>query len=351
MDERDFSLANYSYHLPESLVAQRPSEVRDESRLMHIDRASGRVGHFSFRDIGDFFRPGDLLVLNNSRVFPARLQGRKETGGRVEIFLLHFPLLKGAGTALARALSRSSKPLRPGTEIFFSDTFKARIISRLDNGQVETELIFSGELEQVLSEHGKMPLPPYISRDERPEDRTRYQTVYATETGSVAAPTAGLHFTEDVLAGLRERGVETAFLTLHVGYGTFAPVRTEDIREHRIHEEFITVPEETVSAVARCRDAGGRVFAAGTTSVRSLEDCACGNGRIKAKRGECRLYITPGYRFRVVDGMITNFHLPGSSLLILVSAFAGRQRVLNAYREAVKAGYRFYSYGDATVIT
>ncbi len=351
MDESDFRLENYSYHLPDSLVAQEPAPERDASRLMHLDRATGRVSHLSFRDITRFFREGDLLVLNSSRVFPARLEGRKATGGKAEVFLLHFPDIRGDGSAVARALSRSSKPLRPGMEIYFSGQLRARVLERLGNGEVKVELLFSGDLEEVLAKEGRMPLPPYINRHERADDRSRYQTVYARETGSVAAPTAGLHFTDKILDSIREKGAAIAFVTLHVGYGTFAPVRTGDIREHNIHEEFVTVPEATAEAVAKCRAAGGRVWAAGTTSVRSLEHFARDDGMVRAGRGGCRLYITPGYRFRAVDCMITNFHLPESSLVILVSAFAGRETVLAAYRKAVEERYRFYSSGDAMVIT
>ncbi len=353
-----FSLASYTYHLPENLIAQHPAESRDQSRLMVLHRDTGRTEHRQFRDFHTLLEPGDCLVMNNTRVFPARLHGRRETGGRVEFFLLHYPeqtshpaITTPHGTGRARALTRSSKPLRPGQQVNIGQGLQIEVVKRHQDGSADILLHHDEPLEDVLEKYGETPLPPYIKRNSRePEDASRYQTVYARETGSVAAPTAGLHFTGPVLDTLKEKGVEVAEITLHVGYGTFAPVRSEDIREHRIHSEYVVVPESACEVINSTREKGGRVVAVGTTSVRSMEWAADSRGTIYPKTGECDLYIMPGYRFRAVDCMLTNFHLPCSSLLILVSAFAGRERILEAYRQAVDRAYRFYSYGDAMFI-
>ncbi len=353
-----YSLASYQYHLPEKLIAQHPSEDRDQSRLMVFHRDSGRIEHLHFRDIHTLMEPGDCLVMNNTRVFPARIHGHRETGGRVEFFLLHYPEQTypqtaghGLRSACAQALTRSSKPLRPGQQVRVGQGLTIEIVKRHKNGSADVLLHHQEPLDIVLEKYGETPLPPYIKRESRdPDDASRYQTVYARETGSVAAPTAGLHFTASVLEALKKKGVEVAEITLHVGYGTFAPVRSKDIREHRIHSEYVVVPENACRTINRTREKGGRIVAVGTTSVRSVEWAADSDGTIKPRNGECDLYIMPGFRFRAVDCMLTNFHLPGSSLLILVSAFSGRERVLEAYREAVDRGYRFYSYGDAMFI-
>jgi len=346
----EYLLRHYDYLLPASLIAQKPAEDRASSRLMMLDRTDGSLVHHSFRDFVGFLEPGDLLVLNDSRVFPARLTGTKETGGRAECFLLHFPEETGPGVARARALFRSSKPFRKGMRIVCGRSLEISVVGVPADGQAQVELSFSGALSSVLESFGSVPLPPYIRRTAGPSDRERYQTVYAGEAGSVAAPTAGLHFTEEVLDAIRAKGVGIARVTLHVGYGTFAPIRSDDIRDHGIHAEWLRLSEETARAVRDTKGRGGRVVAVGTTAVRALEAAAAAGGEVRPFEGLCDLYIFPGYRFRVVDAMVTNFHLPCSSLLVLVSAFAGRERILAAYAEAVKMGYRFYSYGDAMFI-
>jgi S-adenosylmethionine:tRNA ribosyltransferase-isomerase len=294
--------------------------------------------------------PGDCLVLNDSKVFPARLNCIKSTGGKIEFFLLHFPRESGNGVAFAKALYRSSKPVRQGQKIHGKGALEIEVLEVNSAGQVDVKLMYQGELLLALKSCGDIPLPPYIRRSPVPSDVEQYQTIYAREIGSVAAPTAGFHFTEEQLLLAREKSINIAWITLHVGYGTFAPVRTSDIREHKIHHEWISVPESTVEKIISTRKKGGRVIAVGTTTVRALEATVNGTGEINAFQGLCDLYILPGRPFQVVDCLITNFHLPKSSLLILVSAFAGRGRILSAYEKAVNAGYRFFSYGDAMII-
>lgn len=357
------SLDAYDYDLPPDRIAQFPASERDRSRLLVLASDAPSIAHRSFADIAEYLRPGDLLVVNTSKVFPARLLGRKETGGKAEVFLLTFPRASAVAEpgaawaeATAPALVKSSKRPKIGSRVHFSDQLRARIDALHPDGKAEVTLEYrpGGEsaLERLLESHGEMPLPPYISRPNggTGEDRHRYQTRYAVHTGSVAAPTAGLHFSDDLLAKIREKGVGIASIVLHVGYGTFAPVRTADIREHAIHREGVEVSAETAEKINLTKRSGGRVWAVGTTTVRTLEYAADAEGRVQAVAGECDLFICPGYRFRVVDNLITNFHLPKSSLLFLVSALAGRQRILNAYGEAVAAGYRFFSYGDAMAI-
>ena len=284
-------------------------------------------------------------------MFPARLLGRKPTGGRVELFLLNLPLQRGPHTAEAEALCKSSKPLRAGMNISFNGGLSATVREVLPAGRARVELKFDQGLIHALEACGKVPLPPYIRREPDLSDLERYQTVFARQLGSVAAPTAGLHFTPELLGRIRSRGTQVAWVTLHVGYGTFSPVREEDIRKHRIHSEWVSVPEQTIRAVERAKERGGKVIAVGTTSVRAIESCMPeGPHGISAFEGPCDLYIYPGYVFKVVDRIITNFHLPKSSLLLLVCAFAGRERILAAYSQAVLKKYRFYSYGDAMMI-
>lgn len=363
----NFSLHAYHYHLPEDSIAQHPADRRDASRLLVLHPESGKREHLQFTDVINFFAPGDLLVVNNTRVFPARLHGRKETGGSVEVFLLEYPLRRVEGKSFtAPALLKASKRPKPGSRIEVSESLQCTVLELLENGRTILELHCESpeKLAAELEACGEVPLPPYIGRKEgaTEEDRTRYQTVYARTPGAVAAPTAGLHFTPDLLEKIREKGVEMATVTLHVGYGTFAPVRVEDIREHQIHSEYLNIPEETVEAVRRTKAAGGKVWAVGTTTVRSLEFGARQNkrGELQAVKAWCDLYIYPGFKFRVVDNLITNFHLPDSSLMFLVSAFCdrdkeneknnGREMLLESYGEAVKMGYRFFSYGDAMAI-
>lgn len=346
----DFRLVEYDYHLPTHLIAQYPSGDRSSSRLMILDRNAGKVSHRTFRDLLDYIDPGDCLVLNDSKVFPARLNCIKSTGGKVEFFLLHFPRENGSGVAFARALYRSSRPVRQGQKIRCQGPLEIEVLEVSSAGQVDVKLVYQGELLLTLKSCGDIPLPPYIRRSPVSSDIEQYQTIYAREIGSVAAPTAGLHFTEEQLLLAKGKNINIAWITLHVGYGTFAPVRTFDIRKHRIHHEWISVPESTVEKIISTRKTGGRIIAVGTTTVRALEATVNGTGEIKAFQGLCDLYILPGRRFQIVDCLITNFHLPKSSLLILVSAFADRGRILSAYREAMNAGYRFFSYGDAMLI-
>ena len=356
--DNQYQLSAYDYFLPEDQIAQHPVGQRDQSRLLVLDCMNDQIHHRRFAAVTDLLRPGDLLVVNNTKVFPARLLGRKETGGKVEMLLLHFPepgKRKGdLGQATALTLVRSSKRPGPGSMLNFSSELQARIDCLRPDGKVDVTLFFpaTADLEQLLEAHGQIPLPPYISRPEgsTATDVHRYQTRYARHTGSVAAPTAGLHFSDQLMAEINAMGIERVEVTLHVGYGTFAPVRSEDIREHRIHEEFIRIPEETARAINRTKAAGGRIWAVGTTTARTLEFAADADGQVQPIQGLCGLYIYPGYQFKVVDNLITNFHLPKSSLLFLVSALAGRERILRSYKEAVQQGYRFFSYGDAMAI-
>lgn len=346
----DFSLVEYDYHLPSHLIAQYPLGDRSSSRLMVLDRNTGKVSHRTFRDLLDYIDPGDCLVFNDSKVFPARLNCIKSTRGKVEFFLLHFPRENGNGVAFARALYRSSKPVRQGQKIHCKGPLEIEVLEVSSAGQVDIKLLYQGELLLVLESCGDIPLPPYIRRSPVASDVEQYQTIYAREIGSVAAPTAGFHFTEEQLLLARKKNINIAWITLHVGYGTFAPVRTSDIRKHRIHHEWISVTESAVEKIISTRKTGGRVVAVGTTTARTLEATVNITGEIRAFQGLCDLYILPVHRFHVVDCLITNFHLPKSSLLILVSAFAGRGRILSAYKKAMNVGYRFFSYGDAMLI-
>ncbi len=357
----DFDITSYFYDLPQELIAQTPAPARDISRLLVLHRDCGEIEHRRFQEIIHYLNAGDLLVVNNTRVFPARLQGRKETGGKVELFLLEFPRHLGtplhASTpaekeAVAECLIKCSKRPRPGSRLLFDANLTGTVAEYLENGKARIHLNYEGVLEEILDKNGRIPLPPYISRDREddPGDRERYQTIFAASTGAVAAPTAGLHFSETLLAAIRKKGVRLATITLHVGYGTFAPVRVADIREHRIHEEYVEVTAETVARVKECREVGGRIWAVGTTTARTLEFAATDNGLIREVSGWCGLYIYPGYRFKVIDNLITNFHLPCSSLLFLVSAMTGREKLFAGYSEAIARNYRFFSYGDAMAI-
>jgi S-adenosylmethionine:tRNA ribosyltransferase-isomerase len=347
----------YQFNLPTSAIAKYPAKKRSTSRLLVLNRTTGQTLHCSFPDIIEHLAPEDCLILNNSRVFPARLRTRKPTGGKVEFLFLHFPQLLSDKTAIVTALCHSSKPLRPGQVFSWQDELVIEVLEGLSNGQVRLQLHFSEGLEEVLERHGEMPLPPYIDRPATEEDKKTYQTVYARHTGSVAAPTAGLHFDEAILKRLKQRGIAIGHVTLHVGYGTFAPIKTQDIRKHKIHAEWISIPVETQRLLQDTQKRGGRVFAVGTTAVRTLEFWAQKMGgeawkeaALQPFEAMCDLYILPGFEFQVVNAMLTNFHLPGSSLLVLVSAFAGRERILMAYNQAIQEGYRFYSYGDAMLI-
>lgn len=356
--QQEFSLQAYNYTLPPENIAQHPADARENSRLLVLNRHSGKQEHGKFHQIIDLLNPGDLLVVNNTKVFPARLHGHKKSGGRVEVFLLSYPLETGRDNGKKRAevttLVKSSKRPKPGSLLLLGPHLTARVLELLDDGKVTIELSYSSaeDLSGILEKYGQVPLPPYISRKEgsTDEDRKRYQTVYAENPGAVAAPTAGLHFSENLLEAIKNKGVEFTEITLHVGHGTFAPVRCEDIREHRIHQEYVSVSQTSADKINAVRRAGGKIWAVGTTTVRTLEFMTASDGRVQAGDDWCGLYIIPGYRFRIVDNLITNFHLPESSLLFLVSAFCGREHLMDSYRKAIEKGYRFYSYGDAMAI-
>lgn len=332
--------SDFDYHLPESSIAQTPAEPRDSSRLLVLNRDTGELEHRIFRDVTDYLNPGDLLVANQTRVIPARIFAKKETGGKVEILLLRR---RDEWTWEALV---GGKGMRIGKKIKVEDGPDAEIIEMLEGS--ERLIRFSEPIEPYFSQVGNIPLPPYIH--EKLGDPERYQTVYAKEPGSAAAPTAGLHFTPRLLEELQVKGVKVAYVTLHVGLDTFAPVNEDDPEEHKIHSEWCELSQETADAINETRERGGRVIAVGTTSVRTLESIASLQSPISAFTGPTSLYILPGYQFKVVDAMITNFHLPKSTLLMLVSAFAEREKILETYQVAVDEGYRFYSFGDAMLI-
>jgi S-adenosylmethionine:tRNA ribosyltransferase-isomerase len=355
----EFRLESFDYELPAELVAQEPLPQRDASRLLVLDRRTGARAHRRFSELAELLRPGDLVVTNRSRVFPARLLGRRPGGGEAEILLVRR---RGAG--LWDALLRPGRRLRPGVVVDVGTGLKVRIEADPEPGpssepSPETKdpalrpvrLLLDGpDEEEALERYGHAPLPPYIRRADRPSDRERYQTVYAREPGSVAAPTAGLHFTPELLERLEARGVERAELVLHVGPGTFRPVEVRDVREHRVDAERVVIPPAAAAAVERARGEGRRIVAVGTTTTRALESALDDAGRLRSGETFTDLVIVPGYRFRAVDVLVTNFHLPRSSLLLLACAFAGREALMAAYQEAVRERYRFYSYGDAMLV-
>ena len=341
-------ISDFDYALSQEAIAQEPPPDRDASRLLVLERATGAIRHRVFRDLPDLLVPGDLLVVNRSRVFPARLLGRRRGGGAAEVFLVRP---REAGTW--EALVRPGRRLRPGEGVTVEGGLEILIESGPlagDGRRLVRLLCASGEAEGLIERLGHTPLPPYIRRPDRPSDRERYQTVYARERGSVAAPTAGLHFTPELLGRLEARGIERAEIVLHVGPGTFRPVTAEAVEEHRIEPERFVIPAEAAGSLAAARRRGGRIVCVGTTTVRALESAAGEDGSVSPREGETALVIVPGFRFRVTEALVTNFHLPRSSLLLLVAAFAGRERVLAAYAEALRSGYRFYSYGDAMLI-
>lgn len=350
-----YLLDDYHYALPDALIAQHPAPQRENSRLLALERRSGNISHHHFIDICNFLAPGDILVINNTSVVPARLTGRKKTGGKVELLIIDYADSSEGkyppGKRTCQCLIKAAKRPLPGALIDFDDTLVAEVIT-FHEGIFTVEFSFEGEFEPLLYRIGKVPLPHYIKRDGAAgaDDMHTYQTVYASEKGAAAAPTAGLHFSEALLERIKHKGVHIAPITLHVGYGTFVPVRVNDIREHRMHAESYNISPESAEAINQVKASGGRVVAVGTTSVRTLEYAADNRGQIHPGRGRSNLFIYPGYRFAAVDAMITNFHLPQSTLLMLVSAFAGREKVLAAYNEAVRQQYRFFSYGDAMFI-
>ena len=338
--------SDFYYDLPQELIAQTPIPQRDASRLMTLDRFSGAVGHHHFHDLPEFLRPGDCLILNDSRVLPARLLGhRLPGGGACEVLLL---IDKGEGTW--ECLVRPGGKMKPGTRLSFGDgELMAEVTEELPGGNRLVRFEYEGIFLEVLERLGKMPLPPYIR--EELQDRERYQTVYSRVLGSAAAPTAGLHFTPELLEKIQAMGVGVGYVTLHVGLGTFRPVKEEEITDHEMHSEYCVISQETADLINRTKAAGGRCICVGTTSCRTLESWAAEDGTMTASAGWTDIYIYPGYRFKVMDGLITNFHLPESTLIMLVSAFAGREHVLAAYEEAVRERYRFFSFGDAMFIS
>lgn len=335
---------DFSYDLPKELIAQTPIERRDCSRLMLLDKNTGDIGHHHFYDLPDFLRPGDCLVMNNSRVLPARLFGKRKTGGAVEVLLL-----TDKGDSIWECLTRPGRKTQPGTDIFFGDgELTATVVGEAAGGNKLVKFHYDGIFIEILEKLGRMPLPPYIH--EELEDSERYQTVYSKELGSAAAPTAGLHFTPELLEKLENMGVSLAYVTLHVGLGTFRPVKEDDIEDHDMHSEYCVITQETADKINKTRKSGGRVIAVGTTSCRTIESVAGEDGHIDPWSGWTNIFIYPGYKFKCLDGLITNFHLPESTLIMLVSALAGREHVLAAYEEAVRERYRFFSFGDAMFI-
>jgi S-adenosylmethionine:tRNA ribosyltransferase-isomerase len=341
MDVKDFY-----YDLPEELIAQDPLEDRSSSRLMVLDKDTGEITHRFFRDIVDYLNPGDCLVLNNTKVIPARLYGVKEgTQAKIEILLL-----KRKENDIWETLVRPGKKAKPGTMISFGDgLLRGEVIDVVDDGNRLIRFYYEGIFEEILDKLGQMPLPPYITH--QLEDKNRYQTVYAKYDGSAAAPTAGLHFTRELLSEVKAKGVDIAEVTLHVGLGTFRPVKVENVLDHHMHSEFYMISEEAAEKINRAKESGHRVIAVGTTSTRTMEAAADENGKLHECSGWTDIFIYPGYQFKVIDALITNFHLPESTLVMLVSALAGREHVLHAYEVAVKERYRFFSFGDAMFIT
>ena len=339
-----FQTKDYWYDLPEELIAQTPLQKRDTSRLMVLNRETGEIRHQHFYDVLDYLNPGDCLVMNDSRVLPARLLGHRPTGGAVEVLLL-----RDLGNNRWECLCKPGRKMLPGNTVSFGDGELTAIVREVqEDGNRVVEFQYEGIFLEVLERLGKMPLPPYIKAEL--QDQERYQTVYSREVGSAAAPTAGLHFTNELLEKIRAKGVRTAFVTLHVGLGTFRPVKADNILEHRMHSELCMMSAETAAVLNETKQSGGRIICVGTTSCRTLESLVSEDGSFEARSKWTDIFIYPGYIFRAMDGLITNFHLPESTLVMLVSAFAGREKVLSAYAEAVRERYRFFSFGDAMLI-
>ena len=333
-------LSDFDYNLPKELIAKYPVEPRDACRLMVLDRKTQKIEHRIFRDIIDYLQEGDLLVLNDTKVIPARLQGKKETGAKIEVFLLR-PITENRWEVLIKNIKR----LKPGQKVIFGEDFSAKLVEKFEEGKALVE--FEGEdINALIKKYGHIPLPPYIEREDEEKDKDYYQTVFARKEGAVASPTAGLHFTKELLDKLEKKGVKKAFVTLHVGLGTFRPIQTEDITKHKMHEEYYYIPEETLKLILETKEKGKSVVAVGTTVVRTLETYA----QTGKTEGFSDIFIYPPYQFKMVDRLITNFHLPKSTLLLLVSAFAGKNFIFKAYEEAVRKKYRFFSYGDAMLI-
>ncbi len=335
---------DFWYDLPEELIAQTPLQQRDTSRLLVLDRQTGAIEHKHFYDVIEYLQPGDCLVMNDSRVLPARLLGHRPTGGAVEVLLL-----RDLGDKKWECLCKPGRKMQVGNEVIFGDgELTATVVAVQDDGNRIVKFHYDGIFLEVLERLGKMPLPPYIKAEL--QDQERYQTVYSREVGSAAAPTAGLHFTNELLDKIRQKGIKTAFVTLHVGLGTFRPVKAEEISEHHMHSELCMISEDTAKILNETKQKGGRIICVGTTSCRTLESLVNDDGSFEAKSKWTEIFIYPGYPFKAMQGLITNFHLPESTLVMLVSAFAGRENVLNAYKEAVKERYRFFSFGDAMIL-
>lgn len=349
-----FNIEDYDYDLPEELIAQVPPERRDGSRLLVVERLKKAFSDHYFFDLPRLLKSGDLLVVNNTRVVPARLFGRKESGGQIEVLVLEHQNPETPQTDTRWCLLKSSKRPKTGSSLFFENGVSASVAHVGSDGLIQIKFQGSFSVDRLIEEKGAMPVPPYIRRDTHDDrsklDRERYQTVFSKRKGAVAAPTAGLHFTGELIDQMRDFGVGLVEVTLHVGYGTFKPVRSRDIRQHKLGEEEYSIERDTASAINDAKREGRRVIAVGTTVVRTLETAVGPKGDLKPGRGKTELLITPGFRFRIIDGMITNFHLPKSSLLFLVSAFAGMESIKKAYQRAIEKGYRFYSYGDAMLI-
>ncbi len=351
-----FLLSDYDYDLPKAMIAQKPCENRSESKLLHLNRQLDTISHYQFSDITKLLRTDDLLVINNTRVVPARLSGTKQTGGKVEVLIIDYATgmknLENTGFFQCDCLVKASKSPKKGARLLLGKKVEARVES-VKAGIFEIKFLNGRQFLEFLKKFGKIPLPPYIKRDDPingKNDREDYQTVYASKEGAVAAPTAGLHFTKVLMDEILNKGIQFAQITLHVGYGTFVPVKVNDIRDHQIHSEAFYLSEKDADTINRAKDENRRVIAVGTTSVRTLEYLSDENGRVTPKTGLCDLFIYPGYKFKCVDAMITNFHLPKSTLLMLVSAFYKRSKILDAYKEAKLKDYRFFSYGDVMLI-
>ena len=344
-DKAALKKSDFYFELPEELIAQDPLEDRLDSRLLVLDKQTGETTHHTFRDLESFLKPGDCLVLNNTRVIPARLLGiREETGAHVEVLLL-----KRRENDIWETLVKPGKKCRPGTVLSFGGgTLKAKVLETVEEGNRLIQFSYNGIFEEVLDRLGEMPLPPYITH--KLKDKNRYQTVYAKYEGSAAAPTAGLHFTHDMLKCLKEKGIHLAYVTLHVGLGTFRPVKEEDVLKHHMHSEYYEITEDTAALINRTAWEGGNIICVGTTSCRTIESAADENGIVMAGSGNTDIFIYPGYQFKILDGLITNFHLPESTLVMLVSALAGREQVLKAYKEAIDQRYRFFSFGDCMLV-
>ena len=338
-------VSDFNYELPTHLIAQHPYDKRDEARLMVLDKTNQKLEHKVFKDVIDYLNPGDCLVINNTKVIPARLYGKKDTGANVE-----FLLLKRIEGDFWEAMVRPGSKLKAGAKVIFGDgLLRATVLEVLENGNRKVEFEYNGIFNEILDQIGLMPLPPYITEATR-EDNAKYQTVYAKYDGSAAAPTAGLHFTEELLEKIKQKGIEVANVTLHVGIGTFRPVKVENVEEHEMHSEHYYIKQEDADKINRAKKNGKRVIAVGTTSCRVLESVADENGMLKEVEGDTSIFIYPGYKFKCIDSLITNFHLPESTLIMLVSTLAGKEFIMNAYNEAVKEEYKFFSFGDAMII-